>query len=309
MKSFTFNDILSALTHIRGGIPAARLSTRVRLAEHRSVFFGPSYDFYDVQEYDSERDLPNQIIPSLVGPNDEIYARKCVEYHEVKNIILADLSSSIDAGLDFIKRRLLLETIGYIGLTGARYQDLIGLAGFTDRIVFNLPARCGQNNFYHLLKTVYDLLAERGLDDKKTPKHKTDFFAAFDFVRRSLNRRCFIPMISDFIGLEKVVSSSLLRTVASKHDMIFVFLDDPQELVSAGGIGYIRTGDIEEGRQRIVSRSKLAGEEKEIRAQRRELRKELRGLGIQSVVLEYGKHFNRLFRFFERRRKTRTGRR
>ena len=41
----------------------------------------------------------------------------------------------------------------------------------------------------------------------------------------------------------------------------------------------------------------MAGEEKEIRAQRRELRKELRGLGIQSVVLEYGKHFNRLFRF------------
>lgn len=308
MKNFTFNDILSALTHIRGGLSATRLSTRVRLAEHRSVFFGPSYDFYDIQEYDPERDPPNQIIPSIVGPDDEIYSRKCVEFHEVKAVFLADLSSSIDAGLGFVKRRLLLETIGYIGLTGARYQDPIGLAGFTDRIVLNLPARCGQNNFYHLLMTVYDLLAERDLDGRKTPKHKTDFFAALDFVRRSFNRRCFIPVISDFVGFEKVVSSSLLRTVASKHEMIFIFLDDPQEIISAGGIGYIRMNGIEGGRPRIVSRHKLAGEEKEIRAKRKELRKELRGLGVQSVVLEYGKHFNRLFRFFERRRKTRIGR-
>lgn len=308
MKNFSFNDIQSALTHIRGGIPAVRLSTRVRLAEHRSVFFGPSYDFFDIQEYDPERDPPNQIIQSLVGPDDEIYARKCIEYHEVKNIFLADLSSSVDAGLDFIKRRLLLETIGYIGLTGARYQDPIGLAGFTDRVVLNLPARCGQNNFYYLLRTVYNFLAERGLDDKKTPKHKTDFFAAFDFVRRSFNRRCFISVVSDFVGFEKAISSPLLRTVASKHEMVFVFLDNPHELISAGGIGYIRMKDVEGGRQRIVSRSKLAKEEKEIRAKRKELRRELRGLGIQSVVLEYGKHFNRLFRFFERRHKTQIGR-
>src|SRR3989338_11432620 len=99
MKLFAFNEVLSALTHIRGGLPATRLSTRVRLAEHRSVFFGQG-DFHDIQEYDPERDLPNQIIQYLVGPNDESYSRKCIEDHEVKVIILADLSPSIDAGLN-----------------------------------------------------------------------------------------------------------------------------------------------------------------------------------------------------------------
>lgn len=307
MKPFAFNEVLSALTHIRGGLPMTRLSTRVRLAEHRSVFFGQG-DFYDIQVYDPERDFPNQIIPYLSGPDDEIYSRKCIEHHEIKVIFLADLSSSIDAGLDFIKRRLLLETTGYIGLTGARYQDPIGFVGFTDKVVLNLPARCGQNNLYHLLKIVYDFLAERGLDDKKTPKHKTDFFAALDFVRRSFNKRCFIPVISDFVGFEKIASPSLLRAVASKHEMVFLFLDDPWEFASAGGIGYIKREDIESGEQNIVSRSKLAREEKNIRAKRKELKKELMGLGIQSVVLEYDKHFNRLFRFFEKRRKTRTSR-
>jgi len=304
VKHFSFNEILSALTHIRGGLPTTRLSNRVRLAGHRSVFFGQG-DFHDIQEYDPERDLPNQIIQHLVGPNGEIYSRKCVEEHEVKAIFLADLSPSIDAGHDFVKRRLLLETIGYVGLTGARYQDPIGLAGFTDKIVLKLPARCGQRNFIHLLKVVYDFLVERDPDDKKTPKEKTDFLAALDFVRRSFRKRCFILVVSDFIGFEEVVSSSLLRSIASKHELVFLFLDDPRELVSAGGFGYVRRQNIEGGKSRLVSRSKLAREESRIRAARKELRQELKGLNIQSVVVEPGKDFNRLFRFFERRRKTR----
>ena len=305
MKNFKFSEVLSALTHIRGGVPAKRPSARVRLAEHKSVFFGPSYDFFDIQEYDPERDLPNQIIPSLVGPNDEIYSRKCVEYHEVKTVFLADLSSSIDAGLNFIRRRLLLETIGFVGLTGARYQDPIGLACFSDKIILNLPARSGQNNFFHLLKVVYDFLSEHDPDDRKTQKRETDFSAALDFVRRTLNKRCFMPVVSDFNGFEKIISSSLLRTVAAKHEMIFLFLDDPTEFSLAKGWGYVRREDIETGKQSIVSRRRLAKSEEASRARRKELRRELRSLGIQSVVLEYGKHFNRLFRFFHRRRKAR----
>ncbi|MBI2058049.1 MAG: hypothetical protein HYT63_03685 [Candidatus Yanofskybacteria bacterium] len=308
MKNFAFNDVVSALTHIRGGIPAIRLSSRARHAEHKSVFFGPSHDFHDIQEYDPQRDLPNQIIHHLVGPDDEIYSRKCVEYHDIKVIFLTDLSSSIDAGFNFLKRRLLLETIGYVGLTGARYQDPIGLAGFDEKIVLNLPARSGQNNFYHLLRVVYDFLAERDPDDKKTPKRKTDFFLALDFVRRSFNKRCFIPVISDFVGFEKVLDSSLLRTVASKHELIFLFLDDPLEFGLASGIGYVRREDIETGKQYVVSRSKLVSVEKEIRVKRKGLRKDLARLGIQSKVLEYGKHFNRLFRFFESRHKVQISR-
>jgi len=305
MKNFKFSEVLSALTHIRGGVPAKRPSARVRLAEHKSVFFGPSYDFFDIQEYDPERDSPNQIIPSLVGPNDEIYSRKCVEYHEVKTVFLADLSSSVDAGINLTRRKLLLESIGFVGLTGARYQDPIGLAGFTDKVILNLPARSGQNNFFHLLKVVYDFLSERDPDNPKTPKRKTDFFTALDFVRQTLNKRCFMPVVSDFNGFEKVVSSSLLRGVASKHEMFFLFLDDPVEFSSAIGWGYVRREDIETGKQSVVSRRKLAESEKEARTKRKELRRELRSLGIQSVVLEYDKHFNRLFRFFHKRRKAR----
>ncbi len=303
MTEFSFNDVLSALTHIRGGIPSQRLTSRIRLGEHRSLFFGPSNDMFDIQEYDPERDQPNAIVD--IGDDEVLYARRCIEPHEIKINFLVDLSRSIDAGTNFSKRRMLLEAIGFIGATAVRYQDPIGIVGFTDKIVLSMSPKSGVNNFYHMLKVTYDLL-DQDYSNKEIPQ--TDFFVALDFVRRFMNRPCFIPVISDFVDFEKIADSSLLRTVASKHEMIFVFLDNPMEFSNAKGLGYLRIGSLEGGRQIEVSRRKLPELEKEIRAKRRELRDNLRKMGVESVVLEYGKHFNRLFRFFERRRKERLSR-
>ncbi len=302
MNNFGFGEIVSALTHLRGGIPANRLSYRMRLGQHRSVFFGPSYDFYDIQEYDPERDPPNQVVQSFLGSDEEItYSRKCIEQREVKVVFLADVSSSIDTGPDLAKRRMLLETVGYVGLTGARYQDPVGLVGFADKILLNQPARCGQNNFFHLLRTLYDFVTEEGQKGKKALPRQTDFFGVLDFVKRTLNQPCFIPVVSDFIGFEKALSSSVLRTVASRHELLFIFLDDPAEVLAAKGPGFIRIEDAETGRQLILSRNKMTKLEAELRERRKNLRRELKGMGINSVVLEYGKHFQRLHRLFMRR--------
>lgn len=306
MKNFEFNDILSALTHIRGGIPALRLSSRVRLGEHRSLFFGPSYDFHDIQEFDPERDPPNQIIPNFIGPDvDVVYARRCIEQHDIKVMLMVDLSSSLDAGMNLIKRRMLLEAIGFIGVTATRYQDPLGLVGFTEKIVLNMPARSGSNNFFYLLKNVYDFLG-RDSAGKNDEKRKTDYFTALDFTRRTFNRRCLIPVISDFVNFNKVLDSSILRAVASMHEVIFIFLDEPLEILSATGRGYVSMEDVESGERNVISRRKLPELEKKLRTERRELRNSLKRIGIQSVVLEYGangRHFNRLHRFFMARHK------
>lgn len=306
MKDLVFNDVLSALTHIKSGIPLERLTSRIRLGEHRSLFYGPSHNFYDIKEFDPECDPPNMIVEVPGGDEDVIYARRCIEQHEVKINFLIDLSPSVYAGMDFNKRKLLLEALGFIGVTGVRYGDPVGFTGFTDRVVLNLTPRCGANNFYYLLRIVYDFLIDHDSAKKKVQKDKTDFFVALDFVRRSFSRPCLIPVISDFVGFEKVLDSSLLRMMASKHEMVFIFLDDPSEFLGAKGFGQIRIEDIESGGQFIVSRRKLSQIEKDIRAERKKLRKNLRRMGINSVVLEYGKqgrHFNRLNRFFLRRQK------
>lgn len=308
MKDINFNDVLSALTYIKSGIPLERLTSRIRLGEHRSLFFGPSHNLYDIKEFDPECDPPNMIVDVPGGDEDTIYVRRCIEEHEVKINFLIDLSSSIYAGVNSNKRKLLLEALGFIGVTGVRYSDPVGLISFTDKIVLNLTPRCGANNFYYLLRVVCDFLTEHDPNNKKVPKSKTDFFAALDFIRRSFNRPCFIPVISDFVDFEKVADSSLLRVVVAKHEMIFIFLDDPLEFLAAEGVGQIRMEDIESGSQSVVSRRKLHQIEKDLRERRRKLRKKLKKMGIDSIVLEYDekrrmRHFNRLHKFFLKRQK------
>jgi uncharacterized protein (DUF58 family) len=306
MRKFTFNDVLSSLRHIRGGIPVQRLSSRVRLGEHRSFFFGPSNDFFDIQEYDPDRDPPNSIID--IGDDETIYARRCIEPHDVQINILVDVSTSISAGVNFHKQRTLLETVGFIGVTGIRYQDPVGLVGFSDRICLNFKSKTGAAHFYYLLKILYNFLVENN-NIQKNSIRKTDFFAALDFVRRSFNKRCFIPIVSDFLGFENVVSSPLFRSVAANHELICIFLDDPKEFLSIYGRGYIEMKDIESSRRMIVSRSNTIEIERDERKKRREIRRLLRALGVDSVVLEYGKHFKRLKSFFELRSKIKSSRR
>jgi uncharacterized protein (DUF58 family) len=304
MRDFCYNDVLSALGHIKGGIPVQRLTSRIRLGEHRSRYYGPSFNLYDIKEYEPESDPPNMIVEVPGGDEDTTYARRCIEDHEVKVNFFVDLSSSIDTGIQSQKRRMLLEAIGFVGATGIRYQDPVGLCGFTDKVILNLKPKCGKMNFYYLLKKVYDFLEHSENTTGKRKPRKTDFFAALEFIRRYFDKPCFIPVISDFVDFDKVISSRLFKLVASRHEFIFIFLDDPQEYHSGKGWGYVITRDIETGRRVIVRRSKLIQAEREMRQRRKELRRQLRKMGIHSVVLEYGKHFKRLRRFFMARRKS-----
>ncbi|OGN07673.1 MAG: hypothetical protein A3B86_02440 [Candidatus Yanofskybacteria bacterium RIFCSPHIGHO2_02_FULL_38_22b] len=307
--SFKFSDILSSLDHIKGGIPLIKLSRRLRLGSHKSVFFGPSNILFDIREYDEDRDPSNLIVWSLYDPDEGIiWAMKTIEEHEVPIRFFVDLSSSaIDAGIDHSKRRMLLEAVGFIGTTGARYQDQIGLTGFTDRIVLNLPPKGGVFSFVHMLKTLYDFMERHPADGKKINVRKTDFAVMLDFIRRTCDRQCFIPVISDFVGFERMLASNqslrLLKFIASKHEVIFIFLDNPLEVASMAGPGSLRLENIETGDQITISRKQAHEIGREIRRQRRALRKELRKIGIYSVVLEPGKQINRLRKFFMIRHK------
>ena len=308
MADLRLSDVLSVLTHIRSGIPLKRLTSRIRLGEHRSSYFGPSHNLFDIKEFDPECDPPNMIIEVPGGDEDTIYARRCIEEHEIKINFLVDLSPSGYAGRNLNKAKLLLEATGFIGITGVRYGDPVGLVGFTDKVVLNLTPRCGANNFYHLLELVLNYLVEHDPNRRNIPRDKTDFFKALDFVRRSFNRPCFIPVISDLVDFEKVVSSSLLRQVAAKHEIICIILDDPSEFVGARGVGQIRIEGIEDGNQFLVSRRNMPRIEQDLRTRREALRQDLRRMGIDSVVLEYDdkkrmRHFNRLYKFFLKRQK------
>jgi len=79
MKNFNFNDVLSALTHIKSGIPLEKLTSRVRLGEHRSLFFGPSHRLYDIKEFDPECDPPNMIVEVPGGDEERPFQIGCLK--------------------------------------------------------------------------------------------------------------------------------------------------------------------------------------------------------------------------------------
>ena len=306
---FSFNDILNSLGHIKDGIPMLRPSNRIIPGLHKSIFFGPSCDIYDIREYDKDRDPPNLIIYSMYDPNEGIvWAMKTREEHGAVVHILADLSdSTINSGTELIKRRMLLEAVGFIGLSGSRYMDRVALTGFTDRIALRIPGRSGVLNAIHLLRILYDCL-ERDLPKENREPRKTNFITALDFIRRNLHKRCFIPIISDFIGFEEAMQSirfmKLLKNVADKHEVVLIFLDDPEEILKSVGTGYLRETDIETGKQTVTPRSRKKREKmaQEIRVARDVLRKvKLKQLRIGSVVLEPGKQIYRLQKFFMKR--------
>ena len=309
--TYDFKDVLAALTHIRGGIPIKKLSKKIRLGAHRSIFFGPSYDLSDIRVYDPERDPPNLIIWSLYDPDEGIiWARKTIEEHEIQVRFVVDLSSSVvEAGTDLTKRKMVLEAVGFLGMSAARYQDQIGLIGFTDRIVLNLPPRGGVINFTHLLKTLYDYIEESHFKKGKPETRKTDFVVMLDFINRTANKSCFIPIISDFVRFEEIFDSPqslrLLKYIATKHELVLVFIDNFSEISGITGRGYLRVEDIETGKQTTVLRKKARVIMESVRRKRTELRKQkLRNLGIDSVVLEPGKQISRLQKFFIKRNKS-----
>ena len=97
--------------------------------------------------------------------------------------------------------------------------------------------------------------------------------------------------MDNFPGIE------VLNDITSHHEMVFVLLDDPSEF-NFGGLGYIRQEDLETGQTKFVSRLKAKKNELKIRLRRKQFRKEIQAAGIDSIVLEYGKHLQRLYRFF-----------
>lgn len=305
---FTLAEVLGALEKAAPFIPATSLSTRWRFGEHSSRFLSDGHDFYQIREYDPEKDALAQILWDSRQPDGRVYVREARAAKEFTVIILADLSASIcfSAGYPY-KLRMLLETIGNLGLTCFHGQDPLGFIGFTDQIIFSEPPRVSQSQVYYCLERLYDFFQTAARDEtlKKNLGAGTDFSQALDFFSRQYgHRRCFLIVISDFIGFSLEENRSFLKDLLAQHEAVFLFLDDPAEFTQAGRWGYIRMENIETGEQFSIAAKKFRRQGQKVRQERKRLRETLRDFNIDSMVLEYGKHHRRLWRFLTTRRES-----
>ena len=307
MIRFSLADIFSSIERLENIIPVEGLSDRIRFGEHKSLYKSDGYDFDQVREYDPQEDSIFDIMWNFVGSDGKLYVRKARATKEFVAVIMADLSTSMASGVGHqAKERMLLESVGNIGMTCSHGQDPMGLVGFAEDIIFDEEPRLGSEHVDYLIEEMYNFFQTISSDGKGgIDRRKTDFYKAFSFFsERYVNNRCFLVVISDFIGAEEIVDSQILKDIASYHEVVFVFLDDPAELRLTKGPGYIRQEDIETGQEYVVQRSKLAELELELRQRRKEMKNALGNMGIDSMVLEYGKNFQRLLRLFMARQES-----
>lgn len=289
--------LINSIQRIPSGLPVKKLSIHTGFGEHGSVFKGDATDFYQFRPYDPERDSVRQIAWQLsnVSANEEVYVREAIVSKEIPVLVLADLSSSIDVGVDhFKKRTLLLELIGMLGLTAVYDQNRFGLIGFSNEIIFDEKLRTGKNNVYYLLKKIVDFIEST----KSRERRGTDFSRALDFIIKRYRRRMMVFLISDFIGFEEVLDSPILKTVAARHEVICLVLGDLEEFELNNKRGYLRQRNIEDGKIIKIPLRKLDQIRESIKKDRENLMAKLAEIDIDSLSLEYGDHFKEINSFF-----------
>ncbi len=307
MIKFSLADVFSSIERLENAIPVEGLSNRIRFGEHKSLYKSDGYDFDQIREYDPEEDSIFDIMWNFVGFDGKLFVRKARAAKEFVAVIMADISTSMASGVGHqAKERMLLESVGNIGMTCSHGQDPIGLIGFAEDIIFDEEPRRGSEHTDYLIEELYNFFQTILSDGRgEIDRRKTDFYKAFSFFsKRYADNRCFLVVISDFIGAEEIVNSPILKDVAGQHEVVFVFLDDPAEFKISRGSGYIRQEDIETKQEYIIKRNKLAELELELRKKRKQMKVDLGNLGVDSMVLEYGKNFQRLLRLFMARQES-----
>jgi hypothetical protein len=102
----------------------------------------------------------------------------------------------------------------------------------------------------------------------------------------------------DMVNDRESIDFRRLRMLSTKHDMIVLILDDPEEFRVKSRLGYIRISDMESGKQTVISARKAGAIRRQIEKSRDALQYDLkRQSGIDSVVLTPENHGEVLAKF------------
>lgn len=218
-----------------------RLVDESLAGQYHSAFRGQGMDFDEVREYqpgDEVRAIDWNVTARMNHP----FVKKFREERELTVLLVVDLSASgLFGSVDQSKRELAAEIACVLAFSAIRNQDRVGLLLFTEVVEKFIPPRKGRR---HVLRVIRDILYHQ-------PRLRgTSLNGALDFANRVLPHRAVILVLSDFLGETKLsradiaahlrrrvvrseslgrVSSTALRQVSRKHDLVAIQIIDPFE--------------------------------------------------------------------------------
>ena len=294
-------QVFARFRNIKHGIKAKKKSTSIHYGEHRSGFLGSGYDILGVEEWRPGQPLKDIAWTiSLRSFPRKLFKIERMEPKELRTILVVDLSYStlFQISQESNKALLLLDLIGNIGLTRANLRDPVGLLGYSDQIELFLKPKLGTTHVFYMAQQIFDKLA---LERQYPTRRRADFVVPLAFMASRLKMRHSVIVISDCVDLLNDVDTvdyKRLRMLAAKHDMIFLLLDDPDEFRVKSRLGYIRTSDMETGKQTVISARRAGAIRRKIGESQDQLQYLLKNrCGIDSVVLTPDNHVEALPKF------------
>jgi uncharacterized protein (DUF58 family) len=231
----------------------------MHFGEHKSGYKGAGYDIVGVDQWRPGQPLKDVAwnISMRTYP-EKLYRIERMEPKELRTLIVCDLSYStlFQVSQASNKALLMLDLLGNIGLTRSNVRDPVGLLGYSDRIELFMRPKLGSSQIFHMAHQIFDKLNLEREFPKKRPAHLR---VALDFMLGRLKTRHSVVLLTDLVDIVNdpdAIDYKRLRTLGSKHDMIVLILDDPDEFRVKSRFGYIRISDMETGKQPFVVESK-----------------------------------------------------
>jgi uncharacterized protein (DUF58 family) len=246
--------------------------------DYRAWAFGDGAELAQVRPYELGDDV-RRIDWNVTARMGEPHVRLHVAERAVETWLALDTSASMTFGTADRRKWDVAEGVAIaVGHFASRRGNRLAVSTFGDRTPTSSPPRPGASG-------VLPLLLALRRDPDLEPVGETSLGAALDRLGRLARRRSVIVIVSDFRG-PRDWRPAMIRLTA-RHDVIAVEIQDPREqaLTDLGDLWLV---DPETGRQlRVDTRSsKLRRKFDELAAaDRLELARELRSLGVSHVVL------------------------
>lgn len=262
-------------------ISTRKLVNSLFVGSYHSAFKGQGMTFSEFREYVPGDDVRTISWP-LTARTGKVYIKKFDEERELTLMLLVDVSGSLDfgSGTEF-KGEVATHLSALLGFAAAKNNDHVGLLLFSDQVEHFVPPKKGRGHVNRILRDLYF----------QKPLHRATRIApAVQYIQGVLKKRSIVFVFSDF---QDEGFAESLRTIAKKHDVIAVIVDDPAER-NLPEVGLVDLRDAETGEILIVDTSSKSFREafnKEIQARSQRRESELRKAGVDRILVSTNEDF------------------
>ncbi|MEK7151689.1 MAG: DUF58 domain-containing protein [Patescibacteria group bacterium] len=281
------------------------------IADTKSRLVGNGYEIHNIRKWQPGDPLEHiDLEASLATWPKELYILEMFETKSSPVIFIADISPSIFVRIDQGggKLKLLLQLMGAIGLGANRLSNPVGVMCFSDKVETYMPPKLGPSWLYYMINVLCSkAMVEERPSFKKNIKQAFNLNSVLKFLVARLSlKKCSIIILSDFtdfIGGQAEFDLKILKILSfvNNFNVICIFLDEPEEFLWARGFGTVAVLNAETGRVEEVKASDAGKVRGRFVEKREDLRRQLEKIGIDSVVVSYGNHFNDVAQFLSER--------